>query len=60
MYQEKLDFEIFLKYIYINFIHMKSVALILLLDFRVGCMHVCFKNFFLNNIAKLRLKYFLI
>ena len=41
IYQEKLDFNIFLKNMYVNFIYMKPVVLIPLLEFYVGtCMYV--------------------
>ena len=52
MYQKKLDFKIFFKNMYVTFMHMKYVALILLLKFYLG--HACvFQKFFSKQYSEI-------
>ena len=53
---KKSNFKIFFKNIHVNFMHMKSVGLILLLEFLCRGMYVCFKFFFLNIAAEEKIK----
>ena len=54
MYQEKSDFQTLFKNMYINFMHIKFMALIPMLEFHVGACIYFLKFFFSKQHSEIK------